>query len=544
MKRSVLLALALFALAFTSVQPQTPPASGQKPPLITATTRMVQVSVIAKDNGSPAAGLKAEDFTVLADGRPQKISFFSVESTGVLPSAPPLPPDTFTNILPVRGGAVNGITVVLLDMVNTRLADRMYARLQLLKYLDQVDARDRVGVYVFSGGLRVLHEYTEDMSVFKQKLADAKNHLVTVASMETPGALDTQTDFDRAFMRGGASLDEREFFLRYRVLGTVKVLKFIADHLESLAGRKNLIWMSDGFPLQYAFANLHGMPEDYTDELDATVRALNQANVAIYPIDARGLTPPHDFDASRGSTSTPSGPRATASAAAVASPGELAAHATMNILADRTGGHAYFNTNDLAGAIHGAVADSAVTYTIGFYPVDEKGNREFHKIKIETPHRHLSLHYRSGYEDVPRAAPDEHHRLLQLRDAVFSPLDATELGLTVQATRAATAPGVDLVVTIQPDGILLKPDGDRYVGRLDTLIAQLDSRGHQIQGPAGTHDTIEMNLLPETYKKFATDGFPLRKSVSPSPRATSLRIVVRDAGSGMIGSLTVPLKQL
>jgi hypothetical protein len=51
-------------------------------------------------------------------------------------------------------------------------------------------------------------------------------------------------------------------------------------------------------------------------------------------------------------------------------------------------------------------------------------------------------------------------------------------------------------------------------------------------------------MLADTYKKFTEAGLPIRKSLTPSARAETLRIVVRDAGSGMIGSLTVPLKGL
>lgn len=555
MNRSARLACAVFALtaAAGTALPQPAP-----PPVITATTRLVQVSVIAKENGQPAAGLKAEDFNVLVDGRPQKISFFSVESTGLAPVASaPLPPNTFTNILAARGQAINGITIVLLDLANTRMVDRMFARQQLIKYLEEIQPQDRIGVYVFGHRLRVLHDYTEDMADFQKKLADAKNRLVNISGTETPGALDQeQSEFDAAFAGRGGNLLEREFFTRNRVMGTLAVFKFIANHLERVPGRKNLIWLSGSFPEIFGYRNMNEMAENYTEEVDATVRALSQANVSVYPVDARGLTTPRGFDASRGSKSSAAsattGRTPTNNRPVVAAPragggagrAQNAAHATMDDLAQRTGGHAYYNTNDLARAIHEAVTDSALTYTIGFYPVDEKGDRDFHKIKIETARRHVSLHYRSGYLDVPRAAPDERQRMLQLHDALFSPVDATELGLTVHAARSAAPPAVDLLVTIQPDSVLLKQEGDRYGGRLDLMIAQLDSRGNQIEGPPNTHDTVELKMLGETYRKFTTDGLPLRKTLAPSARAETLKIVVRDAGSGMIGSLTVPLKGL
>jgi VWFA-related protein len=568
MNRSARLACVLFALIIAAgvAQPQTAPDQGlAAPPVITSTTRLVQVSVVAKEKGGePAAGMKAEDFRVLVDGRPQKISFFSSESTGMSPAASaPLPPDTFTNILAARG---QGITVVLLDLVNTRMADRMYARQQLIKYLEEIQPQDRIGVYVFSGRLLVLHDYTADMSAFQRQLADAKNRMIGVSATEQPGALGgEQGEFDRAIQGGGGTPQERQFYMRNRILGTLAVFKFIANHLERVPGRKNLIWVSGAFPTIFGYQGTNNMGEDFIDEVDSTVRALSQANVAVYPIDARGLTTPSGFSASQASSNSASsrisampgsgqgasnrpatGPRPGGGA------GQNAAHATMDDLAHRTGGHAYYNTNDLARAIHEAVADSTLTYTIGFYPADEKNDRDFHKIKIEAVGRRVSLHYRSGYLDVPRASQDERQRLLQLHDTLWSPLDATELGLTVHAARSTAPPGsssglpagaptLDLLVTIQPDGVQLKQDGDRYEGRLDLLMVQRDSKGNEIDGPL---DTIELKLLGDTYRKFATAGLPLRRTMALSPRAETLRIVVRDAGSGMIGSLTVPLKGL
>ncbi|MGA2599546.1 MAG: VWA domain-containing protein, partial [Bryobacteraceae bacterium] len=298
MDLSARLTRVLFILVFmaAAARPQTAPDPSQgEPPRITSTTRLVQVSVIAKEkDGEPAAGLKQDDFRVQVDGRPQKISFFSADSSGVTTApAAPLPPNTFTNILTARGQITNGITIVLLDLVNTRMADRMYARQELIKYLEEIQPQDRIGVYVFSGRLRVLHDYTADMSEFQKKLAEAKNKLIGIAGTETPDALDReQTEFDMAFTGRGGSVQERQFYTRDRVLGTLAVFKFIANHLERVPGRKNLIWVSGAFPMVFGYGTLNNMAEDYRDEVDATVRALSQANVAVYPIDARGLTTP------------------------------------------------------------------------------------------------------------------------------------------------------------------------------------------------------------------------------------------------------------
>jgi len=112
---------------------------------------------------------------------------------------------------------------------------------------------------------------------------------------------------------------------------------------------------------------------------------------------------------------------------------------SMQELASRTGGRVYINTNDLKNAIRDAVEDSQVTYTLGFYPVNEKYDGKFHEIKLEVPERSgLNLRYRKGYFDIAEQPQDANERKAALRDAVWSPIDATALGLTVDVKPSST----------------------------------------------------------------------------------------------------------
>jgi hypothetical protein len=168
---------------------------------------------------------------------------------------------------------------------------------------------------------------------------------------------------------------------------------------------------------------------------------------------------------------------------------------------------------------------------------------------VEVERAHVNLHYRSGYLDLPLNPVDDRLRMVQLHDALWSPLEATELGLIAQA--GFTSPGaaarsvgpaeLKVSLNIKPDGIIIKQVGDRYTGHLDVLMIPFDARGNQLDGP---QDTIDLNMLSETYKRFLVNGVPLNKTLNLSQRAATLRIVVRDAGSGMIGSLTVPVTEL
>jgi hypothetical protein len=225
---------------------------------------------------------------------------------------------------------------------------------------------------------------------------------------------------------------------------------------------------------------------------------------------------------------------------------------TMEDLAHRTGGKAFYNTNDLSHAIHEAVMDSQLTYTLGFYPEDEKHNREFHKLKIEVTQPHINLSYRSGYLDLAEVPKDDRTRSLQVHDALWSPLDATELGLSVKLSQPLSSPavlmgkaapppvnGLIVAVTLDSKGIQVEPKADRYTGRIDILMVQFDKDGKPIDSPM---ETVELNMLDATYQKFLVEGLNVKETLNVNPRTSTLRVIVRDYGSGMIGSVTIPMK--
>src|SRR5258708_12436858 len=77
-------------------------------------------------------------------------------------AAAPVPPGIYTNELAQRPGTPASVTIILLDNNNTNLQRQMFARQQVLKYLQTIKPEDRIGIYRLSGGLKVLHSYTTD----------------------------------------------------------------------------------------------------------------------------------------------------------------------------------------------------------------------------------------------------------------------------------------------------------------------------------------------------------------------------------------------
>ena len=130
-----------------------------------------------------------------------------------------------------------------------------------------------------------------------------------------------------------------------------------------------------------------------------------------------------------------------------------------------------------------------------------------------------------------------------LRDAVWSPLDATAVGLTVEVKRVNTpAPNsLEVYVKIDRSSINLEQNKNRWAGRLDVLFVQKDKVGNQY---GGITQTIEMNLLQPNYERVTREGLIYKQVLARERRANQVRVVVRDAASGSIGSVTVPFDQL
>lgn len=151
--------------SFGAPQMDSSEPSPAQQPVIRSSARLVQVSVFVQDaKGKPIAGLKKEDFTVLDQGKPQKIAVFSVEAAIPVKLNRLLPKFVFTNRFDLRGQATDSVTVVLFDALNTSGNDQIYVRNQVLRFLQTLKPEDHVAIYALTTELRVLHEFTQDTS--------------------------------------------------------------------------------------------------------------------------------------------------------------------------------------------------------------------------------------------------------------------------------------------------------------------------------------------------------------------------------------------
>jgi VWFA-related protein len=547
-----LIALLLFAPQGIAQTPPRSPSPAQKTsadqaPVFSVSTRLVEVSVVVHDShGEPVSDLKKEDFTITERGKPQAISFFSMASAdrADAPSVP-LPPHIFSNVFAEHTGVPTSVTVVLLDLLNTSWTDQIYARKALMKFLGQIQPQDRIAIFALGRrSLTLLHDYTTDSASLLARLKTANGEIPSDLDASTLNS-DTQGELQNLGLEALADANQREadFFTAGRVVNTLSTLQAIAQHLSGLPGRKNLIWLSGGFPLTIGFDEIPaiGSTRDrrtFTQEMDAAVRALNNSGVAVYPVDARGLMVLPGFDASaRGSAriGAPAAPRLASINANIDS---------MKELAERTGGRAAYNTNDLARAVRRAIDDARVTYTIGYYSTDETQDGKFREIKVKVNRPHLDVRHRKGYFALKPSDNTAKTRKDEVRAAVWSPLESTAVALNARADfiDQPEPNTLSVFVQINPAGIGFRKDGDRWKADLDIVYVQKDEHGTALGN--GVADTLSLAFTDANYAKVVKDGLIRQRRFARQAGAVNLRIVVRDVASGSIGSLTIPFSQI
>ncbi len=479
----------------------------QDAPVIRVDTRLVQVDVTVRNNKGPVSGLTQDDFTLFERGKQQKIALFRVtEAHGPHEADQRLPPGTVSNRVKRsgsdRGEAPGNVTVILVDRLNTPPLVQPYADRELVRYLQSAQQGDQIAIYVLGQQIGVVQDFTTDL-----------DRLIRVASrinIERPIDLklpELRTELAAAGQNTKAVDEMSKLVIIDNVARTTQALSAIAKHLAGVPGRKNLVWISASFPLVIADAHYR---RDFTSEVQKATRMLNEANVAVYPVDARGLT-------GRGLT--------------------IGNIDTLNTVAAETGGQAFYATNDLKGAIRQAVSDSEITYTLGFYVQQDALDGNFHDLRVKVAKSGLDVRYRKGYFASAEAAPTEKQRSDALQELFGSPLDATAVGITALAEKYTAQPGIyRLTLSVAASDLHLQRLDSSWVGSIAVGFS-VESAKSPSYGVA----TFPIHLTEDQLKVALEQGIGVQKLIDTRGVTGRLRVAVQDQTTGSAGSVWVPL---
>lgn len=540
------------------------------PPTIRVTTHMVLVDVVVTDKqGKAIAGLKPEDFTVEENGKPQKIASLTTPADTIPAPGQPLPPGIYSN-KPQNRSTGSPITVMLLDALNTEFSDQAYARGQMLAFVkNNFKPSDRMAVFTLTGSLNVLQDFTSDPQTLFTALQNYKPQPQTFAGSNRPvtsseldsTARSTGTSLDAstgpltdnspsATLRGGsasAAISNAQAALvafegaqvgyarDQRALLTLAALESLARILGGMPGRKNLIWVAGDL------SDISFIPEDrnmsqeeieeaqsgintrrvgehaagnaaevfrnaHAQEFRETAAHLASAQVAVYPVDARGLSISTSIDSQE----------------------------AMRELARETGGRAYVNQNEIKVGVERAFADETAAYTIGYYPENKKYDNKYRSLKVKVKRDGVDVQNRRGYYAVDPTQVKGYNAQQQVATALGDVVPSTLISFMAQVKPPAanSVPG-KIGVTYLVDASTLSAEDAGGGKHLNVVFLASITAGGKIV--ASSSQRVDQTFDANTYQQIVQKGMVLHLDLDPKPG--ELRLAVQDARTGLVGTI-------
>ena len=547
-------------------------------PTIRVSTHLVVVDVVVTDKqGKPVTGLRPEDFAVEENGKTQKISTFTTPGEN-LAAGQPLPPGIYSNRPQYRspGGPV---TAMLLDALNTPYSDQGYARRQMLSFVQQqYKPGQRMGVFSLTGSLNVLQDFTSDPDILyaalqrykpePQKFAAAGGPQTsaaagdatigsTVAAMSaaTPPAHGADASGPRgpgagtsvaiaeaavaAFAGAQVFYDENR-----RAVMTLDALNSLGRILGGLPGRKNIIWVTGNLPFslvpenrtmteaeleetlpsldtrrvgQHAAGSLAAtFRQAHADEIRELAARLASEQVAIYPVDARGLSISTAQDAQE----------------------------TMREMARETGGRAYVNQNEIKVGVERAFEDTSAAYTLGYYPENKKYDGKYRQIKVKVKRDGVDAQYRRGYMAIDPTQTKGYNPSQEIASALSDVAPSTLVGFSARVLppsankSAKDKVGVDFLV----DATTLSTEDASGGKKLNvTFYAAVYSPAGKMLSNRSMK--VDQAFDASTYQQLLQHGLLLHMDLDPQPGTNQVHLAVQDVRTGLVGSLEAPMPQ-
>jgi len=517
-------------------------------PTFSARTELVLVPAIVTDhNGKHVHGLTRDDFIVREDGIEQKIASFEeiVASESTVHKVSGTTEGVYSN-LRLSDYAPRRINIVVLDLINTKWAEQIYARRAILGYLSKTLNTDQLTAFILltRGGVNMVHDFTTDTRVLMAALQRLSGEIGPPLPAEQQQATDTEATQIKQLL-DSANAQLRRPLPQDPVIATVIGLESIANAFRGVPGRKALLWVSSGFPFHSPrpdATDVHRKDDSwFLDRYVEFFRTLNAANIAIYPIDARGLvdTSVTPEDTARATASTANRPSTVLQAKEEE---HTATIQTILAFATMTGGRPFYNTNDLAGAMAAASDDSSSYYVLGYYAKTTEQKERWRKLTVKLQRSGLDVRARSGYYASRQVTGDrEELRKRDIAEALDTPFDFTGIPFSVRflAPQPAEAnrKNVTFEVLMQPNSLSVDEMDHNYVNF--QLVAM--ARDGQSKDIGGIDRQFDAHLSPAAVELSRSKGLSQRDQLVLPPGEYTLKFVLRDNLSGRVGSVSAPV---
>jgi VWFA-related protein len=530
--------LALFTAASLLAQAPRPPAvpesDAQHPATFSTTTNLVVVDVtVSGRDGSPVTQLTKDDFLVYEDGKPQNVASCDLQKLESKPIAtqPALKDRTQTPApsRPAPQAAAGGeqkfqdrrLMVMFFDFSSMQPPEQVRAVDAALKFLGtQMTASDMVSIMVFGSALKTVQDFTDDRDLLVSTIRGFHiGESSELASMSDTGA-------DSEDQSGLYVADETEFNI-FNTDRKLVALEDAARRLGAYPQKKALVYLSSG---------VEKTGVDNQSQLRATVNAAVRANVAFYPIDARGLT-----------ASAPGGDASQAGAVGsklYSGAGQRTLRdsfhnqqETLFTLASDTGGKAMLDSNDLTVGMTQVQKDINSYYILTYASSNTAQDGRYRKIQVKLAPKlstlKAKLDYRQGYYGPTTFGKmRESDKEAQLQRAIESENPITDLPIAVEIDYF-----VPVTVEIPGSALAFRSKGAKAATELDFTAQVRDARG---QAVSVVRDTIPLKLDEATAGQVTRKHIQYDTGLTLAPGKYTLRFVARENGEGKVGTFETP----
>jgi VWFA-related protein len=529
-------------------------------------TRLVLVDVVVTDKkGNPVNGLKPEDFTLEEKGKAQKIAVFAPpQEAQNQPEPPQLGPGIYTNKLEYRspGGPV---TAIVLDAANAPFKDQAYARLQMLKYVrEQLKPGQRLGVFTLTNSLRVVQDFTGDPQLLitaLDKYKPQEQNLSLPAPISTSAtSVDGLSSAVQFFTTSQVS-----YVMDRRVEATLQAMRSLSRILGGMKGRKEIIWLTAAFPFDLIPENrdiseaelLNDLPNInvreklvntraagayaaterglYTQEIRDVAAQLASAQVAIYPVDVRGLVSGMEFQREDAAGQQAS---SVAGRAVVRMDDVTASQQTMRAIAQETGGKAYVNQNEIKEGVALALADNSASYTLGYYPTEKKWDGNYRSIKVKVAREGTEVRHRRGYFAIDRTQQKIKNPEQQVAEALLDGAPDTQVTFSAQV-KPGDKGKVNVTFLVDPNTITAEEasGGSRKINFV-LYAAVYSPEGKMLENRS---TKVDQTFDGATFQKILQQGILVPMELDAQPGGKALRLAVQDTRTGLLGTLNAAM---
>jgi len=467
-----------------------------------ADARLVDISVVAVDgSGQPVTDLKPDEFRITDAGKNQQIVYFR-HTDAKLQTPQPLAPGEYSN-----GGRANAphVTLMLFDFLNQQFNTRALVANQIVQQLAKVE--DSEGLFLYILGL--------DGKVIPVHGLDAE----TAASQESAGPWTHQikTLMDNAMKAAQGVRPVATEDINVRIGMTFEALEAVAAQLAGFRGRKNVVWITDGIPLDLGGRSSGtGEHVDFIPQLRLLSERFDRSEVAIYPVRQVNL----------GSAGSDGEADSTG----------MGSVEFLNELAGLTGGRQDAG-KDIGKSLEQARRDVSSSYQLGYFPPENNWDGKFHNLRITCTRKGVKLQARTGYYAWQEDQGARAGRAISAM--VASQTDAAEIGLRGSLTADAGNPHqVRVELRIEGNDVVLAQDGDKFAGQLRIAFVLYHKDGRAAGLPV---IPAELKYDAAQKDKALREGIGFREDLTLDDGAARIRAIVFDQGSGAVGSLTIPV---